>query len=81
MSVEFEYLYRQTRSFLFASCRLLFKRKLMTLYNKYTGNFFQQLRKRPFFLLDEQFKALQNLKQNKSIIVSLLFLDYIKAMV
>ena len=68
--VEFEYLYRQIRSFLSASNRLLFKQKLMTLYSRFTGNFFQQQRKHSFSLSDEQFKALQNLKQDKSIIVS-----------
>ena len=68
--VEFKYLYRQIRSFLSASNRLLFKQKLMTLYSRYTGNFFQQRRKYPFSLSDEQFKALQNLKHDKSIIVS-----------
>ena len=47
--VEFEYLYRQIRSFLTASNRLLFKQKLMTLYSRYTSNFFQQRRKHLFF--------------------------------
>ena len=68
--VQFECLHRQIRSFLTASNRLLFKQKLMTLYNRYTGNFFQQRQKHPFSLSDEQFKALQNLKQDRSVIVS-----------
>ena len=68
--VEFEYLYRQICSFLTASNRLLFKQKLMTLYNRYTGNFFQQRRKHSFSLSDPQIKALQDLKQDKSIIVA-----------
>ena len=70
--VEFEYLYGQICSYLTASNRLLFKQKLMTLYSRYTGNFFQQRRKHPFSLSGEQFKTLQNLKQDKSIIVSTL---------
>ena len=49
--LEFEYLYRQIRSFLTASTRLLFKETLMTLYSRYTGNFFQQRRKHPFFFI------------------------------
>ena len=37
----------------------------MTLYSRYASNFFQQRRKHPFSLSDQQFKALQDLKQDK----------------
>ena len=68
--LEFEYLYRQIRSYLTASNRLPFIQKLMTLYSRCAGNFFQQRQKHPFSFSDQQFKVLQNLKQDKSIIVS-----------
>ena len=60
IKVEFEYLYRYISSLLTTFNILLFKKKLMTFYNRYTSNFFQQRQKKSVIVFKKILNSIHN---------------------
>ena len=67
---EFEYIYKQIRYYLNNSTRIVFKQKLMGLYERYVPTFFQQKGRHPSSLSEMQRNALQSLRDDSSIVIS-----------
>ena len=67
---EFEYIYKQIRYYLNNSNRIVFKQKLMGLYERYVTTFFQQKGRHPSSLSEMQRNALHSPRDDSSIVIS-----------
>ena len=69
VQAEFENLYRQVRSHLQNTKRILFKTKLINLYSKYKSTYFYDKLCGNTRLSPPEMKALLSIRQNKSLII------------